>query len=302
MTETGVPLQITSQVRRALRLEYWTLLWIGSIVAVMYFAMGSSQAMKSAWVEDLLSLVPAIVFIIASHFERREPDNKFRYGYSRVNSLAFLISAVALVSVGGFLLFESARTLIMQEHPTIGLITLFGQDIWLGWAMIAALIYSVIPPVILGRLKQPLAKKMQDKVLYTDALMQKADWTTGLAGILGILGVGYGLWWADAAAAGFISFEILRDGINNLRSSTAELIDGMPRELDSNDIAQDARELERALQQKYPGAKIKMRESGRYMLVQISETGLLQEIMADIKPPERPWRLHTVSIDISPEN
>ena len=139
---------------------------------------------------------------------------------------------------------------------------------------------------------------MQDKVLHTDALMQKADWTTGLAGILGVLGVGLGLWWADAVAAGFISFEILRDGIKNLRTSTAELIDGMPRALDSNAIAEDARELERSLQQKYPAAKIRMRESGRYILVQISETGLAEDIMAGIQPPRRPWRLHNISIDI----
>jgi len=299
MTDTGVPPDISSEMRRAIRLEYWTLLWIGSIVAVMYFAMGSSQAMKSAWIEDLLSLIPAIVFIVAAFFERRAPNDKFRFGYSRVNSLAFLISAVALVSVGGFLLFESIKTLILQEHPSIGLITMFGHDIWLGWAMIAALIYSVVPPVILGRLKQPLAKKMQDKVLHTDALMQKADWTTGLAGILGVLGVGLGLWWADAVAAGFISFEILRDGIKNLRTSTAELIDGMPRALDSNDIADDARDLELALLQKYPEARVRMRESGRYILVQIDEPGLADDIMAGIEPPKRPWRLHNISVDIS---
>ena len=27
--------------------------------------------------------------------------------------------------------------------------------------------------------------------------MQKADWMTGVAGIVGIIGVGFGFWWAD---------------------------------------------------------------------------------------------------------
>jgi len=144
----------------------------------------------------------------------------------------------------------------VSKHPSIGLVTILGHDIWLGWVMIAALTYSVIPPVILGHIKQPIAKAMQDKVLHTDALMQKADWMTGLAGIAGILGVGLGYWWADSAASAFISFEILRDGVKNLRMSTAELIDGMPRELDSDDSASDARELEAALRAKYPGAEI----------------------------------------------
>jgi hypothetical protein len=38
-----------------------------------------------------------------------------------------------------------------------------------------ALTYSIVPPVILGRMKLPLAKRLQDKVLHTDAMMQKAD-------------------------------------------------------------------------------------------------------------------------------
>jgi hypothetical protein len=41
--------------------------------------------------------------------------------------------------------------------------------------MIAVLVYSVIPPVILGRLKKPVAAKIADKVLHTDALMNAAD-------------------------------------------------------------------------------------------------------------------------------
>lgn len=301
MRQADFPEAIQSEMKRALRLEYWTLFWIGSIVVVMYLAMGSSQAMKSAWLEDLLSLVPAIVFIIAARFERRVPDNKFRYGYSRVNSLAFLIAAVALVSVGSFLLFESLKALLMQEHPSIGLVTIVGHDIWLGWVMIAALTYSVIPPVILGHIKQPIAKRMQDKVLHTDALMQKADWMTGLAGVAGILGVGLGFWWADSAASAFISFEILRDGVKNLRTSTAELIDGMPRELDSDDIASDARQLEAALRAKYPGAEIRMRESGRYMLVQIAGVAHDDNIMAGIEPLERPWRLEIASVEVPSE-
>ena len=282
MSDADFPCEIRAEMRRAIRLEYWTVFWIGSIVLVMYLAM---------------SLGPAIVFLIAAHFERRDPDDKFRYGYSRVNSLTFLISAVALVSVGSFLLFESARTLLMQEHPSIGLISIGGHNIWLGWIMMAALTYSVVPPVILGHMKKPLASKMQDKVLHTDALMQKADWTTGLAGILGITGVGLGFWWADALAAGFISFEILRDGIGRLRTSTAELIDGMPRELDRNDVAEDARELERALQAKYPEAEIRMRESGRYIQVQLIGVDAEEQPMKNIPLPERPWRLKGISIE-----
>ncbi|HEV7341803.1 MAG TPA: cation transporter [Sphingopyxis sp.] len=188
----GIPAAIADDVRHGERLEWWTLAWMISVVAVMALVMGSSQAMKAAVIEDVLSLVPAIVFLLSIHWERKQPNRRFPFGYRRANSLAFLVAATALLSVGGFLAYESVTALVRQEHPTVGGITLFGHTIWLGWLMIAALAYSVVPPLILGHIKHPIATRIRDKVLHTDALMQKADWQTGLAGIAGIIGIGLG--------------------------------------------------------------------------------------------------------------
>lgn len=55
--------------------------------------------------------------------------------------------------------------------------------------------------------------------------MNKADWATALAAVVGVLGIGFGLWWADSAAALVISLSILRDGIKNLRAAVGGLID-----------------------------------------------------------------------------
>src|SRR5690606_1436859 len=210
----------------------------------------------------------------------------------RVHSLGFLISAVTLTAVGGLLLLEAATTLIHQDHVTIPPVSGFGQDIWLGWLMIAVLVYSVIPPVLLGRKKLPLAKRLQDKVLHTDAMMQKADWMTGLAGIAGIIGLGLGFWWADAVAAAIISASILKDGIDALRSSTAELVDGAPRALESNAIADDARALRQALEHRFPGAEVRLRETGRLIHAQISGVEAPAEVHpADAWPgdPKQAW-------------
>lgn len=295
---SGIPKEIAADFARARRLEWWTLFWIGSVVVVMFFATGSSQAMRTAWIEDMLSLVPAIVFLVAARLESRGPTKAFPFGFHRVQSLAFLISATALCLVGAFLLFESAMTLISREHVTIPPVTLFGQTIWMGWLMIAALAYSIVPPVILGRIKQPIAVRLQDKVLHTDALMQKADWMTGLAGIGGILGVGLGYWWADSLASGLISASIIKDGVGALRSSTAELIDGAPRKLDVDEVSEEVEALRQALEQRYKGAHVRTRETGRYIHAQVSGAHPEPHVdLATIWPgkAERRWRLAQLS-------
>jgi cation diffusion facilitator family transporter len=293
-----LPPERDEDLRRSRRLEWWTIGWMLSVIAVMGLTMQSSQAMKTAWLEDMLSLVPPIVFLIASHFEARPADRWFPFGYQRVNSLAFMIAAVTLATMGCFLLFEAARTLVMQERVTIGLVAPLGYEIWAGWPMIAALLYSVVPPVVLGRMKLPLARRLQDKVLHTDAQMNKADWMTGLAGIAGIVGLGFGLWWADAVAAGIISFSILRDGVRAMRIATAELVDGAPRALDADRISDDAQALQRTLAARYPGAPVKMRETGRFIRVVVEGADPPNDARPDAHWPDgvdRPWRLSELS-------
>jgi divalent metal cation (Fe/Co/Zn/Cd) transporter len=70
-----------------------------------------------------------------------------------------------------------------------------------------------------------LARDLHDKVLYADADMNKADWMTALGSIIGVTGIGFGLWWLDAVAALFIATTILLDGIRNLRASITDLMD-----------------------------------------------------------------------------
>ncbi len=292
-----LPQEIRPAMAKAKKLEWWTLISVASVVVVMYFTMGSSQAMKTAFLEDMLGLVPAITFLIAAKLEPREPTDLYPQGFVRVNSLAFLASAVVLAGMGLWLLYDGLMGLYMREHPTIGPVTLFGKTFWLGWLMIGALVYSIIIPVVLGRLKKPVARELRDKVLHTDADMQKADWQTGVAGIAGILGVGMGFWWADSAAAALISFSILADGIKNIRTSSAELLDSVPRELAGSTPSPEGERLRARLERHWPEGDIRIRESGRYMLAVVrgvpapQEVPSLEEFMGD----DPPWRLAELS-------
>jgi cation diffusion facilitator family transporter len=295
---TAIPPEIEADLRQARRLELWTIAWMISIITLIGLVMGSSQAMKTAWIEDVLSLVPSLVFLLAIHFERKPPTARFPYGYHRVNSLAFLVAAVALSVMGAVLLVESGLSLLRAEHVTVPPVRLFGEGIWLGWLMIAALFYSIVPPVILGRMKLPLARRLQDEVLHTDALMQKADWMTGLAGIAGILGIGLGHWWADAVAAGIISFSILHDGIIALRIAVAELADGAPRELGSTRLEAEGEALRARLLDLHPGADVRLRDSGRFILAQVCGVAPAGPVDLDALwpgDPDRAWRFAQLS-------
>jgi divalent metal cation (Fe/Co/Zn/Cd) transporter len=129
-------------------------------------------------------------------------------------------------------------------------------------------------------------------------MMQKADWMTGLAGIAGIVGIGLGHWWADAVAAGLISVSILHDGITSLRIAVAELADGTPRELGSTELEEEAGALRARLMELYPGADVRLRDSGRFILAQVCGVASPGPVDLDsLWPgsPERSWRFAQLS-------
>ncbi|MDT0644072.1 cation diffusion facilitator family transporter [Zunongwangia sp. F363] len=223
-----LPKELEDDLRSAKKIEWITVIYLISVVVVMYLVMGSSQAMKSAWLEDVLGLVPSVAFLISTHINSKAPNDRFRYGYHRVFSISFLIGAAALLGMGIFMIYDSSMSLIKTEHPTIGNRIIFGERIWMGWVMIVALIYSSVPSMILGFKKLPKAKTLHNKVLYTDAKAQKADYMTAFAAIVGIIGVGGGWWWADSVAALFISISVLKDGINYVSTAVTDLMDRSP--------------------------------------------------------------------------
>ncbi|WP_407361315.1 cation transporter [Microbacterium sp. LBN7] len=242
MSETGqfgritLPPEQQRAIRRAVKWEVFTIVYTSITIAVIALVVGNSQAMRTAWIEDMLSLIPQIAFLTALIFVRRRPTLTHPYGLHRAMGVGHLLAGVALLAVGLNLAFESAVGLVAGEHPTIGTVVLWGHTIWLGWLMVAVMAVVIIGPVFFyGPAKAKLAPVLHNKLLYADADMAKADWQTTVASIVGVLGVGAGVWWLDGAAAVFISLGIIWDGFRNTRAAIVDLMDQRARTYDSKE-------------------------------------------------------------------
>ncbi|AGF72800.1 cation diffusion facilitator family transporter [Corynebacterium halotolerans] len=222
-------------LKRATILMWVTVAYLVVDTVILFLIKGNSQAMQAAWVQDLLALIPPLAFLIGTRVLSRRASKDHPYGFHQSMDTAHFVSAMALLAFGGFLLGQSVMSLVTAERPGIGLMVIFGLEIWHGWVMIGFMFLGTFPPLILGRMKIGPAKQLHNKVLFTDSKMNKADWLSSLATILGVTGIGLGIWWADAVAAIIISLDILWDGIQNMKASLDSLVDAIPRKLDSRE-------------------------------------------------------------------
>ncbi len=222
---TELPERQAEVLRASIRIEWATLVFLVITIALVYLVLGNSQAMKAAWIEDMLSLAPPLAFLIAVRIVNRRPTMRNPYGFHRSVGVAHLVAGVALFTMGAYLIVDSAAGLIAGEHPPIGSVELFGNVVWLGWLMMGVMALTIPLPIYFGRRKMALAKELHDKVLYADADMNKADWQTAAGSIVGVAGIGLGLWWLDGAAAIFIAASITWDGVKNVRAAITDLMD-----------------------------------------------------------------------------
>jgi divalent metal cation (Fe/Co/Zn/Cd) transporter len=303
---TELPPDLEDVHRRAVRLEWISIAYLLSAIVAIYFTLGSSQAMKGAWLEDTLSLAPPIAFLVANRVRYKRPNARFAYGYHRAVEVAFLAAALALLIMGLFLIGDSALKLLSGEHPPIGMVELFDWQVWLGWLMIAALLWSAIPVMIIGQRKKKLASRLHDKVLNADAEMNKADWMTAGAALVGVIGIGFGLWWMDAVAAIVIGADITHDGVKYTRGAMKDLVDGRPRRHDESGVHPLVAEVRALVEQLdwVEVAAVRMRELGHVisvsvLAVPVDESGLLDRVEDAVERIcELDWKLQDVVVAV----
>src|SRR5947209_655820 len=99
-------------LRRARRVAWASIALLATIIAAVGLTMGSSQTMKAMWVEDAVSLIPSVAFLVGIHYRRKPPDDRFPYAYRRAVLIAFLAGAVTLLGFGLWMAGDSVYKLV----------------------------------------------------------------------------------------------------------------------------------------------------------------------------------------------
>lgn len=132
---SSLPPEKSAALKRAVRLQWISLGVMGLIIVAVGLVAGQSQAMRTAFVEDLLALLPPIAFLLGVWRARKGRSPKHPYGHHRAMSAGHLVAAVALLTFGLSLTWNGASALLSGERPPVGVTSIAGYTFWAGWPM-----------------------------------------------------------------------------------------------------------------------------------------------------------------------
>lgn len=182
-----------SLVRRAVRLEWFTITWnvIEAVIAIGAGIAASSIALIGFGFDSSIEGFAATVVIWqlrGAHDEERERR-------------ALRIIAVTFFVLAAYVVFESVRDLVTSAEPETSTI-----------GIIVAIVSIIVMPT-LGFAKKRLAERMGSAVLRADAAETfLCSWLSVILLVGLVLNATVGWWWADPVAALGIAWLALREG------------------------------------------------------------------------------------------
>ncbi len=177
-----------------------------------------SLAILSEAGHSLIDLGATIMTYVAVRVSGKPADDEHHYGHGKVESVSALGETALLFLLSGVVIWEAVKRLVEHE-PHIVVAT--------NWAFVV-MAASVVIDFFRARALTRVAKATQSQALEADALHFSSDLWSSLAVIGGVIGVSFGLWWADSAAALTVALLVCVAGWRLGRRTIETLTDTAP--------------------------------------------------------------------------
>jgi cation diffusion facilitator family transporter len=158
--------------------------------AAVGVATGSLAILSEAG-HSLIDLGATVMTYLAVRISGKPADEKHHYGHAKVEAVSALAETALLFLLSGVVIWEGIKRLSAHEaHAVEATIWAFG-----------VVVVSIVVDFFRARALSRTAEKTSSHALEADALHFSSDLWSSLAVLIGLIGVRFGLAWADAAAA-----------------------------------------------------------------------------------------------------
>jgi cation diffusion facilitator family transporter len=203
----------------------WAIKWsfiglaITAVIQMVVVWISGSVALLADTIHNVGDAATAIPLYIAFWFARRKPNQRFTYGYGRVEDLAGVV-VVALILFSAIVAgWQAVDRLI---HP---------QPISFLWAVAVAGIIGFLGNEIVAVFRIRVGREIQSAALIADGYHARVDGLTSLAVVLGAVGVALGFPLADPIVGLIITAMIFGIVWQSAKAVFTRMLDGVEPEV-----------------------------------------------------------------------
>ena len=181
------------------------------------FSTGSLAILSEAG-HSLIDLGATVMTYIAVRISGRPADEEHHYGHGKVEAVSALAETALLFLLSGIVIWEAVKRLVEHEgHVVEATVWAFG-----------VIVVSIVVDFFRARALSHTAEKTSSHALEADALHFSSDLWSSLAVLIGLVGVHYGLAWADSVAALVVAVMVCIAGWRLGKRTIDTLIDVAP--------------------------------------------------------------------------
>ncbi|HZD91698.1 MAG TPA: cation-efflux pump [Pseudolabrys sp.] len=180
--------------------------------------MTGSLAILSEAGHSAIDLGATIMTYIAVRISGRPADEQHHYGHGKIESISALAETALLFVLSGVVIWEGTSRLVAHA----------GQHVEANSWAFGVIALSIVVDFVRSRALSRTAEKTASHALEADALHFSSDLWASLAVLIGLIGVRFGLWWADSLAALAVAVLVCVAGWRLGRRTVDTLIDVAP--------------------------------------------------------------------------
>lgn len=193
---------------------WWNLLLTAVKGGAAY--VSGSKAMLADAIESASDIAVTVAVLISLKISRRPQDADHPYGHGKIESLsAQIIGIVLLAAAAGILWMAVVSILNPPEQPPASI------AFWVA-------LTTIVVKELLFRYTLRIGKRTNSPAVTANAWGHRSDAYSSVVTMAGIGGAILGYPILDPIAAAIVSLFIIRMGVNIIRESAYQLMDGVP--------------------------------------------------------------------------
>lgn len=194
-------------------------LFVTALFQVIIVMLSGSVALLADTIHNVGDAATAIPLWIAFRLARRKPNNRFTYGYGRVEDLAGVAIVLTILLSAVIAGYESIDRFF---HP---------QNVNYLWAVMVASVIGFVGNEAVAQFRIRVGQEIGSAALIADGHHARVDGLTSLAVFMGAVGVWLGFPLADPIVGLLITVAILRIVWESGKSIFTRMLDGVDPEI-----------------------------------------------------------------------